>query len=72
MMMVMGLYTVVAQFVNTDALSSINIVCPILNIAVGHGRLYRPRRELCHIGNMSGALPYSNSPSFFSSSALMA
>ena len=39
MMIFMGLYTIVdtifvAQFVNTDALSSINIVCPIINIAV--------------------------------------
>ena len=40
MMIFMGLYTIVdtifvAQFVNTDALSSINIVCPIINITVG-------------------------------------
>ena len=40
----MGLYTIVdtifvAQFVNTDALSSINIVCPIINITVGLGTM---------------------------------
>lgn len=40
MMIFMGLYIIVdtilvAQFVNTDALSSINIVCPIINITVG-------------------------------------
>ena len=40
MMIFLGLYTIVdtifvAQFVNTDALSSINIVCPIINITVG-------------------------------------
>ena len=43
MMIFMGLYTIVdtifvAQFVNTDALSSINIVCPVINITVGLGR----------------------------------
>ena len=40
MMIFMGLYTIVdtifvAQFVNTDALSSINIVCPIINANQG-------------------------------------
>lgn len=44
MMIFMGLYTVVdtifvAQFVNTDALSSINIVCPVINITVGLGTM---------------------------------
>ena len=44
MMMFMGLYTIVdtifvAQFVNTDALSSINIVCPVVNLAVGLGTM---------------------------------
>ena len=44
MMIFMGLYTIVdtifvAQFVNTDALSSINIVCPIINITVGLGTM---------------------------------
>ncbi len=44
MMIFMGLYTVVdtifvAQFVNTDALSSINIVCPIINLTVGLGTM---------------------------------
>ena len=44
MMIFMGLYTIVdtifvAQFVNTDALSSINIVCPIINAAVGLGTM---------------------------------
>lgn len=44
MMLFMGLYTVVdaifvAQLVNTDALSSINIVCPVLNLTVGLGTM---------------------------------
>lgn len=44
MMIFMGLYTAVdtifvAQFVNTDALSSINIVCPVINITVGLGTM---------------------------------
>lgn len=44
MMIFMGLYTIVdtifvAQFVNTDALSSINIVCPVINITVGLGTM---------------------------------
>lgn len=44
MMGFMGLYTIVdtifvAQFVNTDALSAINIVCPAINITVGLGTM---------------------------------
>ena len=44
MMIFMGLYTIVdtifvAQFVNTDALSSINIVCPVINVTVGLGTM---------------------------------
>lgn len=44
MMIFMGLYTIVdtifvAQFVNTDALSAINIVCPVINITVGLGTM---------------------------------
>lgn len=44
MMVFMGLYTMVdtifvAQFVNTDALSSVNIVCPVVNITVGLGTM---------------------------------
>lgn len=44
MMLFMGLYTVVdtvfvARFVDTDALSSINIVCPVINIIVGLGTM---------------------------------
>ena len=44
MMLFMGLYTIVdtifvARFVNTDALSSINIVCPVLNVTVGLGTM---------------------------------
>lgn len=40
MMLFMGLYTAVdtifaARFVNTDALSAINIVCPMVNLTVG-------------------------------------
>lgn len=44
MMVFMGLYTLVdtifvAQFVNTDALSAINIVCPVVNLTVGLGTM---------------------------------
>lgn len=44
MMVFMGLYTIVdtifvAQFVNTDALSAINIVCPVINLTVGLGTM---------------------------------
>ncbi len=44
MMVFMGLYTIidtifVARFVDTNALSSINIVCPIINIIVGLGTM---------------------------------
>ena len=44
MMIFMGLYTVVdtlfvARFVNTDALSAINIVCPVINLTVGLGTM---------------------------------
>lgn len=44
MMLFMGLYTLadtvlVARFVNTDALSAINIVCPVINVTVGLGTM---------------------------------
>ncbi|MDE7423748.1 MAG: MATE family efflux transporter [Lachnospiraceae bacterium] len=44
MMLFMGLYTIVdtifvARFVDTNALSSINIVCPVINIIVGLGTM---------------------------------
>ena len=44
MMVFMGLYTVAdtifaARFVNTDALSSINIVCPVIHVTVGLGTM---------------------------------
>lgn len=44
MMMFMGMYTVVdtifvARFVNADALSAINIVCPVINLTVGLGTM---------------------------------
>ena len=44
MMVFMGLYTVVdtifvAKLVNTDALSAINIVCPVVNLTVGLGTM---------------------------------
>ena len=44
MMIFMGLYTIVdtifvARFVNTDALSSVNIVCPVVNVTVGLGTM---------------------------------
>lgn len=44
MMLFMGLYTIVdtifvARFVDTNALSSINIVCPVINLMVGLGTM---------------------------------
>ena len=44
MMVFMGLYTIMdtifeARFVDTNALSSINIVCPVINIIVGLGTM---------------------------------
>lgn len=44
MMIFMGLYTIVdtiiiSRFVNTDALSALNIVTPIINIIVGLGAM---------------------------------
>lgn len=44
MMLFMGLYTMVdtifaARLVNTDALSAINIVCPVINLTVGLGTM---------------------------------
>ncbi len=44
MMLFMGLYTVidtvfVARFIDTNALSSINIVCPVINLIVGLGTM---------------------------------
>lgn len=44
MMLFMGLYTIIdtvfiARFVNTNALSSINIVCPVINLIVGLGTM---------------------------------
>lgn len=44
MMLFMGLYTIVdtifvARFVNTDALSAMNIVCPVINLTVGLGTM---------------------------------
>ena len=44
MMIFMGLYTIgdtiiAARFVNTDALSSINIVTPVVNVIVGLGTM---------------------------------
>ncbi|MCI8326760.1 MAG: MATE family efflux transporter [Lachnospiraceae bacterium] len=44
MMLFMGLYTAidtifVARFINTDALSSINIICPVINLMVGLGTM---------------------------------
>lgn len=44
MMLFMGLYTIVdtifvARFVDTNALSSMNIVCPVINIIVGLGTM---------------------------------
>lgn len=44
MMLFMGLYTIVntifvSRFINTNALSALNIVCPIINIIVGPGTM---------------------------------
>ena len=44
MMIFMGLYTIVdtifvARFVNTNALSAFNIVCPVMNLIVGLGTM---------------------------------
>ena len=44
MMLFLGLYTIVdtifvARFVNTDALSAINMVCPVINLTVGLGTM---------------------------------
>ena len=44
MLVFMGLYTIVdtifvARFVSTDALSAINIVCPVINLTVGLGTM---------------------------------
>lgn len=44
MMIFMGLYTIVdtifvSRFVNTDALSAMNIVCPVINLTVGFGTM---------------------------------
>ena len=44
MMLFMGVYTIVdtifvARFVDTNALSSINIVCPVINLIVGLGTM---------------------------------
>lgn len=44
MMLFMGLYTIVdtifvARFIDTNALSSINIVCPVINLIVGLGTM---------------------------------
>lgn len=44
MMLFMGLYTLVdtvfvARFVHTDALSAVNIVCPVINVTVGLGTM---------------------------------
>jgi len=44
MMLLMGLYTIVdtifvARFAGTDALSALNIVCPIINLIVGLGTM---------------------------------
>ena len=44
MMLLMGLYTIVdtifvARFVGTNALSALNIVCPVINLTVGLGTM---------------------------------
>lgn len=45
MMLFMGLYTImdtvlISNLVNTDALSAINIVCPVINVIVGIGTMF--------------------------------
>ena len=65
MMMFMGLYTMVdtvfvAQLVNTDALSAINIVCPVVNLTVGLGTMAAAGGEChCFPENGSGGCPGS-------------
>lgn len=44
MMIFMGLYTIidtvfVSRFVDTNALSALNIVCPVINLIVGFGTM---------------------------------
>lgn len=44
MMLLMGLYTIVdtifvARFAGTNALSALNIVCPVINLIVGLGTM---------------------------------
>lgn len=44
MMLLMGCYTImdtilVSQLINTDALSALNIVCPVINLLVGFGTM---------------------------------
>ena len=51
MMLFMGLYTIVdtifvARFVDTNALSSINIVCPVINLIVGLGTMLARQEEV--------------------------
>ncbi|MCC0631398.1 MATE family efflux transporter [Clostridioides sp. ZZV15-6388] len=65
MMIFMGLYTIVdtifvSRFVDTNALSAINIVCPIINIIVGLGTMLATGGSAivaCKMGNgdMDGA-----------------
>lgn len=47
MMLFMGLYTIVdtvfvARFAGTNALTALNIVCPVINLIVGLGTLISP------------------------------
>ena len=54
MMIFMGLYTVidtifVAHFVDTNALSALNIVCPVINPVVGLGTMLATRGS-CNSG----------------------
>ena len=59
MMLFMGLYTIVdtvfvARFVNTNALSSINIVCPVINLIVGLGTMLATGGSAIVAGKMGG------------------
>lgn len=69
MMVFMGLYTImdtifVARFVDTNALSSINIVCPVINIIVGLGTMLATGGSAI-VAKKNGERKYRRSPKQF-------
>ena len=61
MMVVMSLYTIVdgvfvSRFVSTNALSSVNIVYPVINIVLGISR-HAVHGKQCHCGKKNGGRP---------------